>query len=559
MLSNGFGLRRLVVALALAAATVSSPGCRETPRLDTAAYEGSETPQAGGTLVRRLEGDVKTLNPLLLTSAYEKAVVSYIFDPLVEIDQRLRVVPGLARSWSVSVDGKTFTFELDPRARFSDGSPVRPEDVIFTLGRIVDPKTQSPQLSGYFTGLNLEQTRVTGPRTVVVVFDEFRAGQLLAFNIPIVPEHVYSEGDFRADFAASATGSGPYRVAKVDTGQQVVLEKRDDYWGTAPWISRVVFRVIGEDEVAWRAIKQGQIDETRVTSDIYRLEGDDPEVLRTLEIYRFYPLGYNFIPWNVSDPVLSDARVRRALTHALDRKSIVEHVYTGTARIVSGPFTPEQPGYNPTVQPMPYDLDASRALLAEAGWRDTNGDGIVDREGRPLTIELLVSAGNAASRDQSQIFQRSLKQVGVDLKLTMVDSATLFDRVMKGNFQGTLLHWSLDLDPDLFGLFHSSQIPPAGMNIGRYTNADVDRLIEEARREVDDGRRMKIYQQLHERLAGDQPYTWTVQVSDKRAISRRVRNVKLAEGLGPFFWRPGPLDWWLARPPEAEGAAAPVR
>jgi peptide/nickel transport system substrate-binding protein len=527
---------------------LAAPACRREgpyPSKNGAEVTDSAGIQDGGTLVRRLEDDVGSLNFVLMKTDYEKQVLSYLHDPLLDLDADMRLVPALARSWEVAPDGKTYTFHLDPRANFSDGSKVLASDVVFTLRAIVNPATQSAQYAALFEGLDIAKTVALDPLTVQVVFNTARASQLSAFNIPVLPEHVYGKGDFRRDFNEKVVGSGPYVLARRQRGSQILLERRENYWRTRPYIRRILFKIISDEAVAWNAMKRGDIDEIRVSSDHWNFDRNDPQVQKVMDLRRFYGLDYNFIPWNNRDPLLSDKRVRKALSMCLDRSSLIKDLYYGTARIITGPFTPDQWAYNPAVPPVEFNIAGARQLLGQAGWRDTDGDGILDRGGKPLEIEFLVRGGNKTSEQLAQIYQATLKQAGVLLKITPTDQATYFERFTTGKYQGAIFAWDLDVDPDPFPYFHSSQIPPNGENYVYYSNPAADRLMEQARQELDFQKRVQLYQQLHAILAEDQPYTWIVQVSTKWAVNHRVRNMKEAKGLGLFLWYPGPLDWWI--------------
>ncbi|MGH9457239.1 MAG: ABC transporter substrate-binding protein [Thermoanaerobaculia bacterium] len=516
---------------------------QEAPRADAAP---EAIPVEGGRLVRRLEGDPGTLNFVMQSTAPEKLVLSYLHDPLIEIDRNLQPIAGLAAEWSVSDDRLTWTFRLDPNATFSDGKPVRASDLVFTLRKIVDPESQSVQYSGFFANLDVEKTRAIDDHAAEVVFTSARPDQIYAFNIPVLPRHVYSRGDFTTSFNDRVVGTGPYVIANRVRGQEILLQRREDYWRDAPYIDSILFRIIEDKTQAWNALIAGEVDEANVTTEQWLSARGTPAIAAELEFHRFYEMGYNFIPWNTRDPILSDPRVRRAMTMCLDRRLIIERLYYGTARIMTGPFTPNHWAFNPAVPAIEFDPAGARRLLTEAGWTDSDGDGVLDRDGKPFVIEMLLFAGDTTSATQAQIFQAELQKIGVRLELTRLDAATLFGRVLAGSFQATMLAWALDLDPDMYSLFHSSQFPPNGQNFVFYSNPDVDRLIEEGRRTFDQGRRQEIYRELHALLAADQPYTWTIQVSTKWGVNRRIRNVEEAEGLGLFGWYPGAMQWWIA-------------
>jgi peptide/nickel transport system substrate-binding protein len=518
------------------------PSAAELPILD-------DSPQDGGTLVRRLEADVVTLNPVRATSRYDRYLDHYLFTPLVYLDADLHPVPGVAKSWSVSDDGLVYTFELNPKATFSDGTPVLASDVVFTLRKIVDPTSEAAQIQGSFDELDLARTRAVDGDTVEVAFKQPLATQLTRFiDVMPIPEHVYGKGNFRDDYNDTPVGPGPYRLLKRVPGKELVLERRDDYWTTKPHIQRIVFKVIEDQSTAWNAMRRGDIDETFVSSDTWIRERTNPELTRTIDFQRFYTLSYNFIAWNERVPVLSDKRVRRALSMCVPIEAIIQDLYHGTARAMSGPFTPDEFAYNPSVPVVRYDPEAARRELAAAGWADSDGDGIAEKEGRKLTFDLMVFAGSASTKQFAQMVQAEMKKAGVAVEIAVTDTATAFERIRSGNFQAVYMSWDLDPDPDPFSLFHSSQFPPVGQNFVFYSNPEVDRLIEEGRRELDLAKRKALYWKLHEILADDQPYTWTIQVSSKWGISKRLRGVAVSRGYGLFLWYPGELGWWIAQP-----------
>lgn len=538
-------LRSLLTAALLVC--LACGGEKPVAPASAAAVSDDARPRDGGTLYRRLDVDIVTLNPVVANTRYERYVQQYLFTPVIHLDRDMQPVPGLAESWDIENGGLLYRFHLNPKATFSDGKPVRASDVVFTIARIVDPKSEALQFAPFFEHVDLARTRAVGDHTVEVVFKQPLATQLIKFNdVLVLPEHVYGKGNFRKDFNDSAVGSGPYRLVRRVPNQEVVVERRHDYWERRPHIQTVVFRVIGEHGTAFNALRRGDIDETIVASDTWLRERNNPAVTKSIEFQRFYTLNYNYIAWNNRHPLLREKRIRRALTMCVPVEAVINDLYHGTARAMTGPFTPDDWAYNPTVPALRYDLAAAKQAFTSAGWLDTNGDGVLDKGGRPFRISLLIMTGSATARQLAQMVQQELKKVGVDLEIEMMDGATAIQRIIAGNFQAAYLSWDLDPDPDPFALFHSTQTYPRGQNFVFYNNPEADRLMLQARRELDQTRRKELYGRLHEILAEDQPYTWVVQVSAKWGVNKRVKNVIPSRGLGFFLWYPGELGWWLA-------------
>ncbi|MGZ8853690.1 MAG: ABC transporter substrate-binding protein, partial [Thermoanaerobaculia bacterium] len=481
------------------------------------------------------------------TTRYERLVADYLFTPMVNFDADMHIIPGLAESWTISADGREYTFKLNQNATFSDRTPVRASDVLFTLRKIVDPQSEALQIASGFEQLDLTRSRVIDDHTIVVAFHEALASQMSQFNFVLVlPEHVYSRGNFRNDFNLEATGSGPYRLVRRVPGKEIVVQRRGDCWGPEPFIDTVVIRVLTNETTSWNAVQRGDVDETMLHSDVWMRARSNPSLVKKLDFRQFYGLAYNYIGWNERNPMFADKRVRRALSMSLDVPSIIKNLYSGTARAVNGHFLPDQWAYNPEVPVIPYDLAGAKLLFTSLGWLDTNGDGILDKDGKPFKFDLIITAGSQQALSIGQLYQNSLKSIGIDCELTVLDGATAIQRILAGNYDATYLSWDLDPDPDPFALFHSSQMPPHGQNFVYYSNPEADRLIEQARHELDMGKRAALYRKMQVILAGDQPYTWVNQPSIKWAVNRRVHGVRDGKGFGLFVWYPGELDWWIA-------------
>ncbi|PYQ28138.1 MAG: hypothetical protein DMF56_17010 [Acidobacteria bacterium] len=530
-------MRRFALALLFLAIACQ----RETPQPPPPAPP-TNAPRDGGRLTRRLEYDVKTLNYILHDSEDERQVLAFIYEPLIAFDQNLSPIPCLAAKWEVGDGGRSYTLYLDPRATFSDKTAVKASDVVFTINKIVD--AQAPQFASWFEGLDRAQTKALDDHTARVVFAEPRVSRLLSFNISVMPEHVYAKGELAK--IREVVGNGPYVFKRRDAGRGVLIERRADYWREKPHIQSIYFRVVNDEQVAWNLYMRGELDAGRIDNDIWHREKDKPAVQQKVAFFSVWLLMYNAYAWNVDDPLFADARVRRAMAMAYDRRSIIEQLFYGQARPVTGPFLPDSWANNEDVPPIEFNLQAAAALLASAGWHDLDGDKVLERDGKKFAFTMLIPTGKAA-RDQTQVFQSALKNIGVQMDIATLDGAAFFERVMQRNFQAAFFGWVLEPDPDrdLYSLFHSSQLAPNGLNVGGYKSAEADELIEQGRTEFDQTRRADLYHQLHEVLARDQPYLWTVQPASKWVVNQRVQNVQAARGLGLFLWYPGPMAWWL--------------
>jgi peptide/nickel transport system substrate-binding protein len=382
-------------------------------------------------------------------------------------------------------------------------------------------------------------------RSLVAKFREPDAAHAMAFVLPLLPEKRYAGRNFlKARENRAPVSDGPYRFVSWKTQESLVLERNPRYFGPRPHFDRVVFRILPDNSVAYRAILAGDLDETSIDEALKQRAAGDPEYAACCRTVEFYNLDYNYIALNNRSPFFADARVRRAVTMLLDRGSIVRNLFRGSARILSGPWAPDSPAYDASLTPLPFDPAGAGNLLDEAGWRDTNGDGTRDRAGREFEFELLVSAGSNAGQQIDEMLASELGRIGVRARVRPLEWASFVERIDAGSFEAASLAASAsDPNPDPFPYWHSSQCPPRGLNSGCYRNAEADRLMEEARREMDEGARVKIYHRLHAIFRDDAPAVFVTNTSAKYAFRRDTGGL-VTSPLGFSGIWPGPVGWW---------------
>ena len=500
-------------------------------------------PVDGGVLRRRLIGEPGTLNALMQSSTTEQEVIAYLSRNLLDFDPALNLAPGLAEKYEVSPDRRTFRFWLRRDAVWEDGTPVTSADAVFTIRQIQNPKIPAPVFKTVFEGL--EAVEAIDARTFTVRFRDFYAYRPMAFVVPLLPERRFTGVDFlKARDNRAPLSNGPYRLVSWKSQESIRLERNPRYWGDRGHFDRVIFRILPDDAVAYRGLIAGDLDETRIDVTGRERALSDPTARTCCRLVEFYNLDYNYIALNNRSPFFSDARVRRALTMALDRGKIVRNIFHGSARVISGPWAPDSPAYDPTVSPLPFDPAGAARLLDEAGWKDSNGDGTRDREGKEFAFELLVSTGTTVGREIDETLAGELARLGVRVHVRPMEWATFVERIDAGDFEAASLAWSAtDPNPDPYPFWHSSQAPPAGVNNGFYRNPEADRLMEQARSEADERRRLEIYHRLHRIFRDDAPAVFVTNASLKYLFSRRVRGLATSP-LGLFGIWQGPVGWW---------------
>jgi peptide/nickel transport system substrate-binding protein len=277
----------------------------------------------------------------------------------------------------------------------------------------------------------------------------------------------------------------------------------------------------------------------------------EPRFSDCCRLVEFYTLDWSYVALNNRSPFFEDARVRRALTMLSDRAAAARDLYRGSARVISGPWAPDSPAYDASLPPLPFDPAAAKALLAEAGWRDSDGDGTLDRDGRKFAFDLTVPAGFETGRQVSEMLAAELAHAGVTARVRTLEWAAFIERVDAGEFEAASLAWSaVDPNPDPYPYWHSSQCPPHGLNNGCYRNPEADRLMEEARRELDPSKRTALFHRLQRIFRDDAPAIFLVNSTQKFGFDRAVRGVTTSPlGLSGIW--PGPVGWFMEPIPRA--------
>lgn len=540
-------VRQTMVAASIAALLAGCGGKKDGTNHTAADSLRAENAQAksGGSVIRRLESECKTLNWVLYTTAYENFVLRYLYDPLFDYNEAGDMIPVLAAQLpEVSADHLRITVRLRDDIRWQDGVPITANDVKFSLDKIQDPAVPALNKEGFFE--KLDRLEVVDDRTLVFVWKEPFAPSLFALTqLWPIPKHVYGVGDFLTHAAnRSPVGCGPFKFDEWRSGQYISLVRNDEYHGKKAYLDRVIFKIVEDDAVALNMLRTGELDEMRATQPQWERQMAEPEFVARYNKYDYYFPQYNYIGWNCRSVWFSDARVRRAMTMLFDRESINTKIYSGYARLVSGPFYINSWAYDKTVKPYPFDPPAAMRLLDEAGWKDSNGDGIRDKDGKKFAFELMIAHGSNTAAQFAQLLQEECGKAGIRVSIRQIEASTFFDRVDKSDFDAATLGWRLDLDPDVFDTFHSTMAPPNGLNHVQYANARVDSLLVAGRAEFDPARRERMYHEIHRLIHADAPYTFINTVPDKRPIAKKIHGVTFAWS-GPYDFWPGASYWWV--------------
>ena len=501
---------------------------------------GDSRRSSSGTVVIGLLSEPTTLNPIAATSARERHIIDLLFLKLMKEEADfVTFSPSLAESWSFSEDGLDVTFTLRDGVVWHDGVPVTAHDVKFTYDLQTNPDAA---WSGRHIKDRIESVEVIDDRRVVFHFAERYPYQLMDINDgPILPKHLLeavSPSEMRtSEFGRAPVGSGPYRMTDWSPSQSIRLVVNEAYYDPGlPRLAEVVFRVVADETAMMTALKAGDIDGVsfltpEATADPAFEDG-------RLRAYKYAGRQMTFIAWNTTRAPFDDAVLRRALARGIDANAIIETAWNGLAGPSTSPMHPILWAFDETVQPIPFDPTAARTALAELGWIDSDGDGVVDRDGQPLTFEILANQGAQQRIDACTIVQAQMKAIGVDVKIRVLEwNAFIQSAVVKGEFDACLFAYNVETRADLTNFWKTG----ATFNLSRYSNAEVDALIDQARAAADRGAARPLWARAQHIIYNDQPHYFLALPFELMGVNSRYCGVA-PTAQSPFVNLP---EWYV--------------
>jgi len=468
-------------------------------------------PPDPNTLVMIIESSPTNLDPRVGIDAQSERIGELLFDALLTRDERLNVQPGLAERWEIP-DPLTYIFHLHRGVTFHDGRRLTSRDVKWTFDSLLEGKIRSTKSAAYrFVD------HIDAPDDFTVVFHLKEPFSTLLWNlsegaIGIVPYGALDE------MTRHPIGSGPFKFIGAEQDKEVIVERNDNYWGTKARLARVRFTVVPDATTRALELRKGSADAAinALTSDTIVALGRESN----LQIERAPGTVLSYLAFNLRDPTLQDVRVRQAIAYAIDRAPLLQYIWRGFAQPARSVLPPQSWAYDQDVASYPHDPEKARQMLDAAGYPA--------RDGVRFHLTMKTST-EESTRLLAAVLQQQLHDVGIALDIRTFEFATFFADVTSGAFQLYSLRWiGGNEDPDIFEYsFHSHRFPPKGANRGYYSNSRVDSLIDEARRQTDQNVRKRLYAELQEILAQEEPYINLWYFDNVLVHTRRVRNATL--------------------------------
>ena len=460
-------------------------------------------------------------------------------------------------------DEPRITFRLRDGVRWHDGKPFTSADVLFTYAALMDERVASPRRSSYEL---IREVQAPDDRTVIVTYKRPYSPALLSWMMDILPAHILRGKDTRwwaVNYNRAPVGTGPYKFEKWETNQIVAMRKNTDYWEGAPHLDRVVMRFIPDVLGLRLAFETGEVDVLGVEPHALGAVRQNPGYRVISDLGKMYV----YVGWNLERPMFQDKRVRHALAHAVNVPDIIKYVLYGQGTQCKGVFHPNYFWAKDDIELIKYDPERARQLLAEAGWRQTDKQGYLVKDGRRFAFTVITNQGNEIRKDVATLVQSDLKKVGIDVKVAIYEWAVFITKKIDVHeFDACVLGWTSPPNFDQYQLWHSSQSVPGGLNFVSYSNPEVDRLIEVARGEFDHERIKQYCHRIQQLIYDDQPYLFLYVPMSTAALHRGRFRVRRPDG------RDGWIDeeirqtkagysvyntWWYR--PEHAQAAAPAR
>lgn len=484
-------------------------------------------PAEGGTYTEGLVGAPQWPNPVLAAfNETDEDLARLLFRGLTRVDERSRIVPDLAESWEASGDARVYTFTLKSGVKWQDGAPVTADDAVYTFQLMQSPDFPGPP---YLVELwKTVQVEKVDDRRVRFTLSEPFAPFLDYTTIGLLPQHVLT-GTAAADllphpFNSSPIGNGPFLLERASS-DEIVLRPNPLSDAPKPYLEHLVLRLYPDADAVFAAYRRGEVDGIR---DIPADRLGDAAALPSLNLYSAPVAEATWVILNTQSPPLGERALRQALALGADRERLIADALEGQALPLYAPILPTSWAYNPAVEQAAYDPARARALLADAGWTDTDGDGIRDKEGKALEVEI-ACLNTPQDVRVAEALAAQWQEIGVRGVAVPVSAGELANEYLRPRaFQAVIYHW-LDItpDPDMYPFWHSTQATDPGQNFAQFKNRDADEIMERARQTPDVVLRQELYRRLQEILRDEAPAVFLYQPVYTMGVRDTVQGVTL--------------------------------
>lgn len=506
----------------------------------------------GNSITYNIGGEPSTLSPLSASDGYSTSVHGYIFEPLLDRDiETYEWKPALATEWTISENKRVFEFKLREGVKWHDGKEMTAEDVKYSYDVIFTDDWKAVQYRPYYEAVQSVEV-LDKYRIRFTVKDDYFMNFDVCAGLSVLPKHFYSNKENKKEFGKKLIGTGPYMLSKYDKGQKIILAQNPDWWGrsvesekNSHLIKKVNLRMVAEENVSLELLKKGDLDFQGLRPEGYvkKTKGEiwEKRIVK-VKTENKTPKGYSFIAMNLKHPILKDREVRKALSMLFNRPLMLSKFEYNLSEPATGPVYIQSDYASPNVKPVEFNPNEALKILSNAGWKDTDKDGLLDKmiNGKKTPLSITILEPSMDVMKYLTIFKEDASKVGVELNLKNIEWNSFVKLLEEKNFEAVRLAWSggsVDWDPKQ--VWHTSSIAGAGSNFISYSNSEVDKLIDESRQLYEKDQRVQKLRKVHELISADYPYIWWF--NSKYTIyahSKRVKKTKdtFTYGIGQQYW-----------------------
>lgn len=528
----------------LATATESSlrtPNTQTSSRSQNENRLPSRNHPYGGTLVWGTSNPPTIINPIFTQHSVSASLLKIIFNRLIRINSKGELEPDLAKKWEISEDGLKYTFYLKEGVKFHDGVELTAEDVLFTLNQYRDPRNKSPYRFTFDTVTSVE---IIDKYTFLISLS--KPFEIFLFKLSerdILPKHIYDGKLNNSDYYP--IGSGPFKFKSWDRGTNLIeLEANLDYFEGRPYLDEIIVKTFPNNSQLWSALMRQEVDLVKyIKRDDYALLEKDP----AFKVYQIPLATYYAIVYNLKDPILSDIFVRHAISLGINKKEIINTVSEKGIECF-GPFHPDSLGFDPDVKPLEYNPLKAKMELNHRGWKDMDGDGILEKGGRKFEITLLVDNKNNIYKKITSIIRQQLSEVGIKIKVLLYDDENDLsaDYLEKNKVQAWLrqIEGGGREDMDYIAAMYWYSSSDLGQ-LWNFKNSEVDRLFKLISYSHDIKIRKECYQKIQHTIYENQPACFLFFPMSFHAISAKIQNsnLYLTSNMPTYTIK----DWYISK------------
>lgn len=512
--------------------------CRQRPKENTVFY-------------LNIGGEPSNLHPINGQSdAYGSAVREYIFESLLTRDiDTFEWKPALATSYTIADDKKSFTFKLREGIKFHGGEKFTAHDVVFSFKANFDDRFNGAAYRSYYEGI--KDIEVIDDYSIkVTTKSEYYKNFDIVAQMTILSKKYFDRIEKKSFFNKNLNGTGPYIMTSYNRGNRILLEKNKDWWGfnestpSREWkFNKIALRFVSDRTVSLEMLKKGSLDMISLSPDDYFKKAIGPvwgKSVHKVITENNTPKGFSFIGWNNLHPVLKDRNVRKALFKLVNRRLMIEKFERNMSVPATAPIYPGSPYLDKELPVIEFDPKESLSILRSIGWKDTDGDNILDKviDGKKQKLSITILEPNEQFVKYLTVFKEDARKAGVEINIKLIEWNSFIKLLDEKKFDAIRLGWSASIDWDPVQIWHSKSIE-GGSNFISYRNSEFDDLADKARNIHDRSERIKILKKAQRLIVNDYPYVWfSFKPKTMYGFTDRIKREKDTYnfGIGTSFW-----------------------